>query len=114
MTEDEAKTKWCPIYRVATSGGGGGSTFETDNRPRDGIAPPEGSPKDAPWFPGPNINPWACCIGSACMAWREVTVEKRVLKDGTEPKPRQVYLAADVAKINTHVIGGYCGLVGKP
>jgi len=32
MREDIAKTKWCPFYQVATSGGDS-STYEMDNRP---------------------------------------------------------------------------------
>jgi hypothetical protein len=54
MTEDEAKTKWCPFVQrsVAREGGGGitissrGATYDDDHKkmPR--------------------------CIASACMAWR--------------------------------------------
>lgn len=48
MTEEEAKTKWCPAARVDSTAA---------NRPN----------------PGPNCDTtagWPPCIGSACMAWR--------------------------------------------
>lgn len=114
MTEDEAKTKWCPAYRVATSGGDATSTYEMDNRPREGIAPPDDAPTGTPWTPGPTLGAWSCCIGSACMAWRAVWVERPVLKDGTTPGPGEAYLRTDVAKVNRHSPGGFCGLAGAP
>lgn len=95
MTEDEAKAKWCPQYQVATSGGDVSSTFEMDNRP------PEYLPGDAAngenpqqWRPTGAINPFACCIGSRCMAWRF-----DAKPDGAGPgyEPR-----------------GHCGLAGRP
>lgn len=47
MTEDEAKTKWCPFSRV--------SHFDhAANRDSDGA--PDGR-----------------CLASGCMAWRQVT-----------------------------------------
>lgn len=56
MTEDEAKTKWCPFVRYEGDYGG------PFNR---------GGEKDNPL----NIRArgdYSCsCIGSACMAWRE-------------------------------------------
>ena len=48
MTEDEAKTKWCPFTRAMAA-----SVSTSPNRLLDG-APHRGS----------------MCIGSACMAWR--------------------------------------------
>jgi hypothetical protein len=92
LTEKEAAGKWCPFYRVATSGGDQ-STFETDNRPREWIAPPAGSPKDAPYTPG-KILAFGCCLGSGCMAWRE-TAEYR-------------------ADTNQETVKGHCGLAGSP
>lgn len=50
MTEDEAKTKWCPLARVAGQPVAGNRyPFDTDY-----------SEKHA----------FATCIGSDCMAWR--------------------------------------------
>ena len=53
MTEEEAKTKWCPFIQVSA---GGGCVGGLSNR-QDGShnKTPDGSPN---------------CIGSACMAWR--------------------------------------------
>ena len=45
MTEDQAKTKWCPFYRATEKG--------MDNR----LSVRNGAGE-------------ACCIGAACMAWR--------------------------------------------
>ena len=50
MTEDEAKTKWCPFVRLTASAG----EWHV-NRP----------PGSAPDNPGDYM-----CVGSACMAWR--------------------------------------------
>ena len=92
MTEDEAKTKWCPFYQVATSGGDT-STFETDNRP------PEHELRENVWHPTGKVHEQCRCIGSACMAWRwemeYVTIE------GTNK--------FELSKVN-----GHCGLAGKP
>lgn len=65
MTEEEAKTKWCPFARIpfyATSG------TLTVNRDRSGSVA-------------------ARCVGSECMAWRQL-----------------------VEALNT----GFCGLAGSP
>lgn len=56
MTEDEAKTKWCPAVRFVPATD---SHHAFDNR---------GDAFDPMRVPG--------CIGSACMAWR-VTYENR-------------------------------------
>lgn len=74
-TEAEAKTRWCPFYRVATSGGDPSSTFEMDNRPPEyrRINPDEPimpfyDPKG--FEPTGNMQTQSCCIGSRCMAWQ--------------------------------------------
>lgn len=69
MTEDQAKTKWCPAYRVATSGGDVSSTFETDNRPQQYERPGEDEPRGTP-YKVVGLHEMGCCIGSQCMAWR--------------------------------------------
>lgn len=56
MTEDEAKTKWCPFVRHSDGNAG---VFNSGNRSEDPI----------------NIShsggQFGCvCIGSECMAWR--------------------------------------------
>ena len=50
MTEDEAKTKWCPMVRLAPLGPGE-SYKKSTNRMGKG-------------------DPDSCCIASDCMAWR--------------------------------------------
>ena len=54
MTEEEAKTKWCPFARAGIT-----ANERTDTR--------------EPGQVGPNA---ARCIGSACMAWRLSTPPK--------------------------------------
>ncbi len=50
MTEQEAKTKWCPFARVGSEQSGLGS-LNREAKYNDAVA-------------------HARCIGSACMAWR--------------------------------------------
>lgn len=52
MTEDKAKTKWCPFARVGSSA----VAWPSLNR-------------DAVQSAG-NMSDLTLCIGSACMAWR--------------------------------------------
>ena len=87
MTEEEAKTKWCPM----------------------GIGL-----KDFPNSPVGQDNPRRC-IGSACMAWRwdEEWFQAEVRRQGNANPKR---LAADIAR-ELSACGerpGYCGLAGKP
>jgi hypothetical protein len=49
VTEEEAKTKWCPLVRSSAPDDNGAS-----NR----------------WARDPFDGPSNVCIGSACMAWR--------------------------------------------
>lgn len=57
MTDDEAKTKWCPFVRYSASS----SSYPTANRWKQS-APPE-EPHA--------LNPVPCrCIAADCMAWR--------------------------------------------
>lgn len=62
MTEDEAKTKWCPFARERAKqgmpdGGGNRAPYGTGG----GEIDPAYGAEQAALFP---------CIGSACMAWR--------------------------------------------
>lgn len=105
MTEQEAKTRWCPFARV---------TVEWTN----GIAAANRNLSD-------NEKPLTLCIGSACMAWRRKTQAFRVCDSATatvEPK-RPADIPADWAWEPyrgdgepagwAEPIGGYCGLAGK-
>ena len=110
MTEDEAKTKWCPAYRVATSGGEVTSTYEMDNRPMR-YEPQE--PDPAGGLPKPiGLHEFGCCIGSSCMAWRW----NKVPNPAWSPSQQSMisYPAANVYSRVPEGIDsttdGYCGL----
>jgi hypothetical protein len=118
MTEEEAKTKWCPFARVIalTENGrehhagnrvrehnDGGISFRDDFNPRS-----------------------ARCIGSACMAWRWLHKECRVEYSGNAEKS-MLQAAVSTNRIMRKERGkmpgyddlvldgiGYCGLAGKP
>ncbi len=58
MTEDEAKTKWCPVARVVMDG--------SDNK----VVGPFNRDH---WITDETLEDTinrSCCIASACMAWR--------------------------------------------
>ena len=80
MTEDEAKTKWCPFVRIVNFVSEDNNAWAT-NQGKQSRTPEE---------------PLAThCIASACMAWREIK------KQTTPSTPDEV-------------LGGYCGLAGRP
>lgn len=131
MTEQEAKTKWCFKYQVATSGGDS-STFETDNRPLEHEARDDGK-----WHPTGLIHPAARCIGSACMAWRVretgdwADVFKAAIVSGQWIEAIKVHRNAtgfplkdskefvDAIRGGTKAmpereLSGFCGLAGRP
>jgi len=89
MTEEEAKTKWCPYgagvrqYGAMKEMSGGGFEY---NR-----------------FTDPST---AHCIGSACMAWRGGGIERDI-------KPGPYYNSDEPMEIIRH-LPGHCGLAGKP
>lgn len=88
LTEDEAKQKWCPKARyVPGRKFSFGRVVAAINRWIDD--------DDTQLCPKP-----ACCIASACMAWRwEGALSASITPKG-EPKP---------------AIGkGYCGAFGRP
>lgn len=66
MTEEEAKTKWCPFVRSMFSSSAAASNRDSDGKATRGTR----------------------CIGSACMAWRwfETTQEQ-----GKLPPPYSGY-----------------------
>lgn len=116
MTEDEAKTKWCPFARAGSGQSGLGSM----NR-------------DA--FPGDHakglIEQHSRCIASACMAWRTIPPKSLALaKEYAEEKQwisaikalREVCREMSLLEAKQIVQGdrpwpvdewhGYCGLAG--
>jgi hypothetical protein len=100
MTEDEAKTKWCPFTRVGMNGG------VAMNRDFD-----EGGSLDA-W---PLFKAATACIGSGCMAWRW---EPQLYEHHSNDFGKYINSEEDT---NRHGVKGkalprhgYCGLAGRP
>ena len=88
LTEAEAKTKWCPFGRQVLRGDRGIAYqgAPAGNRNSDDSA---------------RTN----CIGSACMAWRFVFIDKstsRRTKGGVK------------GRVDLDYTRGHCGLAGKP
>ena len=84
LTEEEAKTKWCPFARVGVSENV--SSHSANRTPLGGVD---------------GLNNANLCIGSDCMAWRPVVINEmtEVVFAGTrEGKPG----------------AGFCGLAGEP
>jgi hypothetical protein len=96
MTEEEAKTKWCPFARYV----------ETDSETGETASPAYN--RDSIVIESP-----AClCIGSACMAWRWAAIPNPDYKPGNY----QVWPAQQPVGdpwIQSDTLGG-CGLAGKP
>lgn len=111
MTEDEAKTKWCPFVRevgVAANG----KQYTAGNRHID-------FKSNATYG-----NPVGCrCIASECMAWRTdpmyrdrymVTFNSKPEEEWHwNPTGHKGYESAKV-RILRDASFGYCGLAGKP
>lgn len=97
MTEEEAKTRWCPFVRLTADGPGEWHTNRDPSLPS--------SPGDTQAYR---------CIASACMAWR--TRQRSVLR--TEPWPEKDTTAAPSVPAGRYgadvVTEGYCGLAGAP
>lgn len=91
MTEDEAKTKWCP-HTVAS---------HTDPRQRVGYSRDEiGLPADT----------WThACIGSACMAWRQGA--RQLFRNSATGALTERDLTGNGQWV---YVDGFCGLAGSP
>jgi hypothetical protein len=111
MTEDEAKTKWCPFARDSNTGGnriryGAGS---------DDAPPPEYGGEAAAEFP---------CIASACMAWRWSEAKRTAAfleavqrHMAAQPRPNfNTAVQAVYAETGGQFerVEGHCGLAGAP
>lgn len=91
LTEDEAKTKWCPMARVCATEADSVSASAHVGYNRIYIAHTEVEPT--------GLNPQiARCIGSACMAWRVF----------------HCYAPWQPANGHPDEGKGFCGLAGKP
>ena len=91
MTENEAKTKWCPHARVTTYAMDDGPGMTATNKTSGGA-----------------IRDGARCIASQCMAWRwrlEYT-----------PAPIPELYDVQILSVTTGAskTDGYCGLAGAP
>lgn len=87
MTEEEAKTKWCPMVRVYT--------FADDDYP-----------KRIELMQRERNEAGNHCIGSACMMWRWAQGAGRIAPIHDRPGFLQIEFE--------HPGAGYCGLAGKP
>lgn len=85
MTEDEAKTKWCPFVRLKPT--------DSDGQAFNRLLSHASQPRDDYEIA------LAKCVGSACMAWRTTVVP---IDSG------------DVVFNVQNKIVGYCGLAGEP
>lgn len=97
MTEEEAKTKWCPFARTAPIGEEGGTMSAAVSINRWAV---DGDDKPNPFGHSNH------CIGPACMAWRwaQINVGPATALDGTYHPASYVASTTD----------GHCGLAGKP
>lgn len=88
MTEEQARQKWCPMFRLAG---------ENDSAAYN-VA--EGNGKFE----------FARCIGSDCMMWQEIRQYPSDYKATIRLYPGGQESMTD----NSISLGGYCGLAGKP
>lgn len=101
MTEDEAKTKWCPFARCV-----GG------HRKADGSADIN-LPTTPPFNRiatdgGTVVAAAALCIATACMAWRTTLTAKATLRAEALRREGKSLMPSGAD------LTGYCGLAGVP
>lgn len=84
MTEDEAKTKWCPHVHYTSPSN---SERAYSNRPAGGLDD-------------------SLCLGSACMAWRLTVDPTKDWHSEARDGHRERH--------GRFVPQGYCGLAGRP
>lgn len=88
MTEEEAKTKWCPMVRFNTET----KNFNAFNNREEMLLNAAGD--------------YCKCIASDCMMWRVLT--------NNQPYAFEPSVDGSILCTNgPQVIGGYCGLAGK-
>lgn len=95
MTEDEAKTKWCPFVRSQVIGQDKGKLMVLSNRDAAQLVE-DSDPNEFTHN----------CIGSACMAWRSASGDRNSIP--------VVYSQAEAEVVQRHRVEGHCGLAGKP
>lgn len=102
MTEDEAKTKWCPFVRMQAPGQ---SIINRISRAMWRILKPGTS--DFDYYK--DIEADCNCIGSACMAWRWDYAWAQSTQEGQGGD-----LVLRLKPLNGKPRMGWCGLAGKP
>jgi hypothetical protein len=99
MTEDEAKTKWCPMARQIHSGE---IDLPPHNRSRYG---------------------WEMCVASACMMWRQdrqttenliEAIKRYRTETGAGLFDAKTYVENHPEYARSSDVGGFCGLAGHP
>lgn len=123
MTEDEARTKWCPFARVAMDYHEGPNRFIVGFN-RDMLGPESYDPDDQNFSYEPTR-----CIGSACMAWRwlplmaDEAFKNAIIKAVVDIDDKSENKTRATRHVMTHraeyglpekPFAGYCGLAGKP
>lgn len=88
MTENEVKTKWCPMSRITIFPHVDDRISLSSNRDISLLVPPNS------YDPATDITK---CLASDCMMWRWTAERGRYAETGAEVP-----------------ISGYCGLGGKP
>lgn len=109
MTEQEAKTKWCPFARAAGAKKEGTEIKMADAPAFNRLAMYGDSER-------PSLHPTVLCIGSHCMAWRWAAFTEFSVREAAS-KAIAESMVADLATFENSapmVVGGYCGLAGKP
>ena len=102
MTEDEAKTKWCPFVRLSVTRWFGDPPIVPITATANRVIAEENQEK-------------TFCISSACMAWRWIDTGVSV-----EGSTNNKYHKRVTGHTETHGralladIRGYCGLAGRP
>lgn len=104
MTEEEAKTKWCPFARATSASG-----HAAWNR----ISDHEGTPDRV----RATVVEATRCVGGMCMAWRVRERYSHAEESNAATCPEgEGWMAADdggwVRAVHTPV--GFCGLTGAP
>lgn len=106
MTEDEAKTKWCPFARVSANHG--------DSASNRSVGLDDGLGQE------PHLFQASRCVGSACMAWRwEADPEKGKQYGLHSPEMAVAIYGTDEQKAEQRakiaaMRPGFCGLAGQP
>jgi hypothetical protein len=105
VTEEEAKTRWCPFVRLTADGQGEWHVNRDPSLPS--------SPGDTQAYR---------CIASACMAWRwlpapEVQSKLVAIRDYREQHNTDLVTAknaVEAAWTKPVATDGFCGLAGRP